>query len=178
MALPMESQGLFEKAGIKVHYSGIGKLNAAYKAMEVAQTGQYQCILNLGTAGSHKLETHSLIECSGVVQRDMDLTILGLPLGKTPWDEVPALISLNTISQLPKGLCGTGDLIELGEPRHACDLMDMEAYAIAKVCVKMKIRFHSIKYITDKSDGSTREHWKAHLKTSAEKLLKVYQDLF
>ena len=34
MALPNESKGLFEQAGIEVHYSGIGKVNAAYKAFE------------------------------------------------------------------------------------------------------------------------------------------------
>jgi adenosylhomocysteine nucleosidase len=37
MALPNESKGLFEQAGIEVHYSGIGKVNAAYKAFEVIQ---------------------------------------------------------------------------------------------------------------------------------------------
>ena len=30
MALPSESKGLFEQAGIDVHYSGIGKVNAAF----------------------------------------------------------------------------------------------------------------------------------------------------
>ncbi|MBP8027673.1 MAG: 5'-nucleosidase, partial [Acinetobacter sp.] len=37
MALPNESKGLFEQAGIDVHYSGIGKVNAAFKAFEVIQ---------------------------------------------------------------------------------------------------------------------------------------------
>ena len=37
MALPNESKGLFEQAGIQVHYSGIGKINAAFKAFEVIQ---------------------------------------------------------------------------------------------------------------------------------------------
>ena len=37
MALPNESKGLFEQAGVEVHYSGIGKINAAFKAFEVIQ---------------------------------------------------------------------------------------------------------------------------------------------
>lgn len=37
MALPNESKGLFEQAGITVHYSGIGKINAAYTAFDVIQ---------------------------------------------------------------------------------------------------------------------------------------------
>ncbi len=32
-----ESKGLFEAAGIEVHYSGIGKVNAAFKAFDVIQ---------------------------------------------------------------------------------------------------------------------------------------------
>lgn len=34
MALPNESKDLFEQAGIQVHYSGIGKVNAAFKALK------------------------------------------------------------------------------------------------------------------------------------------------
>ena len=35
MALPNESKGLFEQAGIEVHYSGIGKINAALKRLKL-----------------------------------------------------------------------------------------------------------------------------------------------
>lgn len=52
MALPNESKGLFEQAGIEVHYSGIGKVNAAYKAFEVIQKTGCKTLINLGTAGS------------------------------------------------------------------------------------------------------------------------------
>lgn len=52
MALPNESKGLFEAEGIKVHYSGIGKINAAFKAFEVIQNTKCKTLLNLGSAGS------------------------------------------------------------------------------------------------------------------------------
>ena len=59
MALPSESKGLFEQAGIQVHYSGIGKVNAAFKAYEVIQRTGCKILFNLGTAGSSPLKpTH------------------------------------------------------------------------------------------------------------------------
>ena len=48
----MESQGLFEEAGISVSYCGIGKVNAASKAAELIHRYGATFILNLGTAGS------------------------------------------------------------------------------------------------------------------------------
>ena len=43
MALPSESKGLFEQAGVNVHYSGIGKVNAAFKAFEIIQKTGCKC---------------------------------------------------------------------------------------------------------------------------------------
>ncbi len=63
VALPMETQGLFEQKNIPVHYCGIGKVNAAFKTAEVIFKTGCKHILNLGTAGSHRFPTHATIEC-------------------------------------------------------------------------------------------------------------------
>jgi len=175
MALPSESQGLFEKAGVKVYYSGIGKINATFKTTELILQSRPKKILNLGTAGSHKFKTHDMIECRGFVQKDMDLTPLNFPLGETPLDEIPGRIEIPTITNLPKGICGTGDVFEIGTPKLTCDLVDMESYAIAKVCKKLNTEFTSIKYITDGSDPHAKDDWLKNLKPAAEALLKFYQ---
>ncbi len=47
-------------------------------------------------------------------------------------------------SHLPKGICGTGDSFETGLPKVPCNLVDMEGYAIAKVCKKLGVRFVSV----------------------------------
>jgi adenosylhomocysteine nucleosidase len=177
MALPYESQGLFEKKGIEVHYSGIGKINAAFKATELLTSGQIKHVLNLGTAGSHQFPAHQLVECLSFVQRDMDLTKVGVPLGKTPGDSLAGMIQVDAITNLPKGVCGTGDCVELGTPKLDCDLMDMEAYALAKVCRKLNVNFNSIKYITDQSDANTRDDWKANVLMASQELLKIYCEL-
>lgn len=177
MALPSESQGLFEKENISVHYCGIGKINAAHKTTELIYLHKPKCILNLGTAGSHKYKTHELIECTAYVQKDMDITPLGFPLGQTPLDHIPGKIESETITNLKKGICGTGDVFEIGQPKLACDLVDMEAYAIAKVCKKMNVNFTAIKYITDGSDPHSKEDWFKNLRPAAEALLKIYHEI-
>ncbi len=177
MALPSESQGLFEAENIEVNYCGIGKVNAAFRATELILKHQPSRILNLGTAGSHKFKTHEMIECKSFVQKDMDITPLGFPLGQTPLDDIPGAIDVQTFTELKKGICGTGDVFEVGTPRLPCDLVDMEAYAMAKVCKKLKVDFTAIKYITDGSDPHSKDDWIKNLKPAAENLLKIYQQI-
>lgn len=178
VALPSETQGLFDSQDIPLYYCGIGKLNAAFKTTEVILRTGCKHILNLGTAGSHKFKTHSTVECSGFVQRDMDLSPLGFPLGQTPMDDIPGLITVDTLLlDLPKGICGTGDGFEVGPPALDCDLVDMEAYAIAKVCGKLGVGMTAIKYITDGSDDKAHKDWYENLKPASQKLYEIYKSL-
>lgn len=175
LALPMESQGLFEAAGITVSYSGIGKINAAAKAAELIHRHGATFILNLGTAGSDRFPTHTLVECSAVVQRDMDISPLGFPVGETPMDPIGGRIDLEELfPDLPKGVCGTGDIFETGAPRVPCDLVDMEAYAIAKVCRQNGVGFAALKYITDGCDHNAHNDWQANLVLGAQVLLDAF----
>ena len=172
----MESQGLFEAAGIPLSYCGIGKVNAASKAAELIHRHGATFILNLGTAGSERFPTHSLVECSALVQRDMDISPLGFPVGETPMDPIGGRIELEELfPDLPKGVCGTGDIFETAAPRVPCDLVDMEAYAIAKVCRQNDVGFASVKYITDGCDHNAHNDWQANLVPGAKALLDIYR---
>lgn len=177
MALPNESKGLFEQAGIEVHYSGIGKVNAAFKAFEVIQKTGCKVLLNLGTAGSSHFDAHALVEVTQFVQRDMDVSPLGFAVGVTPMDDDhPAEIRLDSYFQhLPAGICGTGDSFEIGQPKVPCNLVDMEGYAIAKVCKKLGVRLVSVKYITDGANETAHLDWEENLLLGARKLLELYQ---
>lgn len=179
MALPNESKGLFEQAGIQVHYSGIGKVNAAFKAFDVIQKTGCKTLLNLGSAGSSQFDKHALVEVTTFVQRDMDVSPLGFKVGVTPMDDDhPAEIHLESYFQhLEKGTCGTGDSFETGTPKVACHLVDMEGYAIAKVCKKLGVRLISVKYITDGADDTAHLDWEDNLLLGAQKLLKLYQTI-
>lgn len=177
MALPNESKGLFEAAGIEVHYSGIGKVNAAFKAFEVIQKTGCKTLFNFGTAGSSHFDAHELVEVSTFVQRDMDVSALGFEVGVTPMDDdYPAEIQLDSFFEhLPKGTCGTGDSFETGQPKVPCNLVDMEGYAIAKVCKKLDVRLVSVKYMTDGANDTAHLDWEENLLLGAKKLLELYQ---
>ena len=179
MALADESQGLFEQAAVDVHYSGIGKVNAAFKAYQlICQTG-CKTMINLGSAGSTHFARHSLVEVRQFVQRDMDVSALGFALGTTPFDQdYPAAIDLDSyFADLPQGVCGTGDSFETQAAKLACDLLDMEGYAIAKVCKKLGVRLISVKYITDGADHEAPMDWQENLLLGAQKLLQCYQQM-
>ena len=179
MALPNESKGLFEQKDIAVHYSGIGKVNAAFKAFDVIHKTGCKTLLNLGTAGSSFFNAHDLVEVTQFVQRDMDVSPLGFAVGITPMDEeYPSAIDLEPyFTHLPRGICGTGDSFEIGKPKVDCNLVDMEGYAIAKVCKKLGVRFISVKYITDGANDTAHLDWEENLLLGAQKLLVLYQSL-
>ncbi len=179
MALPNESKGLFEAEGIQVHYSGIGKVNAAFKAFEVIRTTKCKTLLNLGTAGSSFFDAHALVEVTQFVQRDMDVSALGFTVGTTPMDDDhPAEIGLDAFfHMLPQGICGTGDQFETGTPKVPCNLVDMEGYALAKVCKKLGVRLISVKYITDGANDTAHLDWEENLLLGAQKLLSLYKSM-
>lgn len=178
MALQNESQGLFEKESIPVFYTGIGKVNAALTAMDVIHKTQCKVIINLGTAGSSKFKTHDLVEVSSFIQRDMDISPLGFKVGETPFDPLPGAIDLIPyFPELPQGVCSTGDNFETGVSKLPSDLVDMEGYAIAKVCRKMGVQMISLKYITDGADHNAHNDWAANLIPGSQKLLQYYKKM-
>ncbi|HVY79565.1 MAG TPA: 5'-nucleosidase [Steroidobacteraceae bacterium] len=182
MAREVESQGLFAAAGVPVLYTGVGKINAAHaltrKLTEHRLTsGSLPRVINFGTAGSHTLPTGSLVACRSFVQRDMDVTALGFSLGTTPFDSVPALIEFPAaVPSLPHYVCSTGDSFQTRR-EIASDVLDMEAYALAKVCWLEKAEFTCVKYITDGADHAAATDWQANLPKAAAEFLRIYRSL-
>lgn len=154
-------------------------MNAAFKAFDVIHKTGCKTLLNLGTAGSSFFNAHDLVEVTQFVQRDMDVSPLGFAVGITPMDEeYPSAIDLEPyFAHLPRGICGTGDSFETGKPKVDCNLVDMEGYAIAKVCKKLGVRFISVKYITDGANDTAHLDWEENLLLGAQKLLVLYQSL-
>jgi adenosylhomocysteine nucleosidase len=176
LAAVVESQGIFEKNRIEAHYCGIGKVNAAYYVTKMISAGATS-ILNLGTAGSHKFPAHSVVQCKSFVQRDMDLSPLGFPRGATPLDPTPTHLGVQTLDLgLPWAVCGTGDNFENGPAKLNCDIVDMEGFAMAKVCYRENVPFYSYKYITDGSDEKAHLDWTANLKRASLALFEIYQE--
>lgn len=183
MALEIEAQGVFAHAGVPVLYTGLGKVNAA--AALAARLGELRgrgdalpLVVNFGTVGSPRFPTHSVVACRRFVQRDMDVRGLGFPLGVTPFEDAPAMLEHDAHAPwLPEAVCGTGDRFETGAPGVACDVVDMEAYALAKVCRAAGARFACIKYVTDGADHAAASDWEANLPRAAHAFWAAYERL-
>ena len=75
--------------------------------------------------------------------------------------------------ELVHGTCSSADAFETRGPEVACDVLDMEAYALAKVCWLEKASFSCIKYITDGADHTAGDDWQANLPKAAAEFLRV-----
>ena len=183
MALPAEAAGRFEAAGIAVLYTGVGKVNAA-----IAMTRRLACyahagekpplVLNFGTAGSLRHAPRTLVACRRFVDRDMDATALGFAHGTTPFDELPPMIEVPVqVPGLPDAICGTGDSFSTHAGVHAVDVVDMEAYAIAKACRVAGAEFACAKFVSDGADEHAARHWKENVAGAAELFLGLYREI-
>ena len=138
---------------MNVFYTGAGKVNAAITAAELIVKYQPKRIINFGTAGGITLGT-GLHECTQFVQRDMNCVGLGCAPGQTPFETGVAIGT-------PGLTCSTGDNFVM-DPQLLipADLVDMEAYAIAKACEKYHVEFLCFKYISDQANSTADTDWR------------------
>jgi len=185
-ALEVETQGKLDDWDVL--YTGVGKVNATFNLTHKLSTLldrrqncscevtcdcpmvnniPYNLIINYGTAGSRKIKKKTLVDCTKFVQRDMDVTGLGFLRGETPFEhDPPVIIQPQNIDFNPIGrnaTCGTGDCFVEDKSQYYGEVVDMEAYALAKVCYNYGIPFISFKYITDGADEQAHEDWEANL---------------
>jgi adenosylhomocysteine nucleosidase len=180
VALRTESQGVFEAAGLPVLYCGVGKVNAAFAlARELTRytlCGQEMpLVLNFGSAGSRRHAAGTLVGCHEFVQRDMDVRGLGFALGTTPYDDLPPCLQFEPVfKHLPAAVCGSGDSFATGVTEIDCAVVDMEAYALAKVCWYEKAPFACAKYVSDGADHAAAEDWQRNQHRAADEFLRLY----
>ena len=96
----------------------------------------------------------------------MDVTGLGFMRGETPFEKEPPLMLESTSDFNPIGrhaTCGTGDCFVEDKSQYYGEVVDMEGYALAKVCHNYDIPFISFKYITDGADERAHEDWEKNL---------------
>ena len=140
----------------KFHHTGVGKINAAIKLIELIHLYEPTQVINYGTAGSIKREISGLIECTTFIQHDMDARgLLDFKLGETPFDPISKITLSN------EGyICATGDRFVKNKLEMDCDIVDMEAYALAKICRIKDIDFKCFKYISDYANEESSNAWK------------------
>jgi len=183
MALRAESAGVFEEAGVPVLYCGLGKVNAAIaltrELCRYTHAGELApLVLNFGTAGSRVHETGTFVACHEFVQRDMDVRGLGFALGVTPFDDAPPCLAFEPVfTHLKPAICGSGDSFAIGGCDVACGVLDMEAYALAKVCWLQGAKFGCVKYVTDGADHAAAADWRSSVHKAASEFLRLYRSV-
>jgi adenosylhomocysteine nucleosidase len=183
IALRVESSGVFEAAGVPVLYCGVGKVNAAIaltkELFRYAQKGEEMpLVVNFGSAGSRCFAPGTLVACQEFVQRDMDVSGLGFALGVTPYDEAPSSLLFDPVfTGLPAAVCGSGDSFATADIEVDCAVIDMEAYALAKVCWHENAAFGCVKYVTDGADHAAADDWQRNVHVAAEKFLQLFRGL-
>ena len=183
IALRVESSGVFEAAGVPVLYCGVGKVNAAIALTKELSRYAHQgeempLVVNFGSAGSRCFAPGTLVACQEFVQRDMDGSGLGFALGITPYDEAPSALTFEPVfTHLPSAVCGSGDSFATADIEVDCAVIDMEAYALAKVCWHENARFACVKYVTDGADHAAADDWQRNVHVAAEEFLQLFRGL-
>ena len=133
-------------AGITV-YTGVGKVNAAMMAAFSIRSKRPDVVINYGTAGSCNKRLSGLVECGSFLDRDDS--------GSFNEDTI-------ITTDFKKAVVSTGDNF-VNKRLNFCDLVDMESYAIAKVCKQTRTEFKCYKYITDYVNSSSMSDWKKNV---------------
>ena len=154
------------------HYIGVGKINATYNLLKLINKIKPNQVINFGSAGAIKKGLSGIVECTKFYQRDMDVRgLLDLKLGETPYDNVNEIINSH------EGFsCGSGDSFVKNKIEMNVDLVDMESYALAKVCKLENVKFRCFKYVSDNADKNAPIDWIENCKKGAKLFQKKIKE--
>ncbi|HVY50083.1 MAG TPA: 5'-methylthioadenosine/S-adenosylhomocysteine nucleosidase [Devosia sp.] len=137
--------------------TGVGPVEAAISLTErltqlFADDRLPLLVVSLGSAGSARLEQCGLYQASEVSWRDMDATALGFERGVVPFLDQPATIALGPfIPGVPTATLSTGANVVSGRGYDAiaAQMVDMETYAVLRVCQRFGLPLISLRGISD-----------------------------
>ncbi|MDA0890956.1 MAG: 5'-methylthioadenosine nucleosidase [Proteobacteria bacterium] len=167
IALADELYGVIDEMSVPVLQCGVGKVNAATELARALSQQPVDLVINYGSAGGVSSQAQGLIEIAEVLQRDMNAEPLA-PRGRTPFEgHSDRLVSGG------RGLvCATGDsFVTANDPwlhDQGVDVVDMELYAIAKVCERFCIPWRAFKYVSDRADENAATDWQRNVREGAQ----------
>ena len=150
------------KYGSIIYYSGVGKVNATIMTSVLIHSFNPKTIINLGTVGSCREDLSNGIECGSFYERDLLLS------GDT---EVENIVTKDGLYS-----CGTGDCFVKDPVDY--DVIDMEAFAIAKVCKMNHVNFMCYKYITDSLNEEGYNDWENNINDGQSYFISKINDYF
>ena len=177
MALPEESKGEMEKITANILYTGIGKVNAAIRLSQALCEGKYEQVINLGSAGSHHFSQLDMVQCTRFIQHDMNAQVFGYAPFQTPQEEKIILESHDFKTDLQTATLYTGDQF-VSDARLNYAVIDMEGYALAKICAYKKLPFLCIKFISDNANEASKYSWGESLAMGSKKLAEFLHHFY
>ena len=151
-------------------FTGVGKINAATELALAIALSRPDLVINYGSAGAMKGAT-GLVRCGTFIEMDMNVEALGFAPHVCPSDSTPFPLTFGE-----GAVCGTADKFVTSKyPDHYADVdvVDMEAFALAKVCHKLGTKFVSYKYISDNADGESASVWEENQAKGYELFMDV-----
>lgn len=167
LAMPEEAPSL--QARDNVFYTGVGKVNAAITAATLIERYKPNRVFNFGTAGGITATRGGIYKCTTFSQRDIILG--GVIIG--PQAEAlhePIVISADGCS------LSTGDNFVTDALNITADLVDMEAFAIAKACKLAGIEFICYKYISDMANDEAPDHFVEHVRKGEDYYIEILKE--
>ena len=165
---------------------GIGPVEAAINLssamMDLKLAGDLpDLVVTLGSAGSRTLEQAEVYQASTVSYRDMDCSPLGFEKGIPPYLDLPIALEMpHRIPGVAEARLSTGANIVSGEAYYAidADMVDMETFAILRVCHKFDVPLIGLRGISDgKEELKKLSDWTAYLHVIDEKLAEAVDQL-
>ena len=157
-----------------VFFTGVWKVNAGITAGRLIEKYQPKTVWNFGTAGGISV-TSGIHEMKNFIQRDMLCIELGFGVGQTPFEE-NGLISFG--DPIDDMCCSSGDNFVSGPSDMGiiADVVEMEAYAIAKACKQSSVNFKCFKYVSDQADSNASKDWHETVADGEQHYINKYLD--
>ncbi len=156
---------------MKVFYTGVGKVNAAMTAAELIAKYNPDRVINFSTAGGVTVKS-GFHQVSKFIQRDMMCCELGSLPGQTPFEDTIIIDNGDGLT------CSTGDnFVTDSNLLIPADVVDMEAYAIAKVCRKHKVEFLCYKFVSDGANDDSLNDWRSMVSKGQSHYLDKLKEL-
>lgn len=150
------------------HLTGVGKVNAALAAARLIERYRPRRVWNFGTAGGITVGS-GIHRCTRFVQRDMLVSALGFAPGHTPFED-GYMLDLGGAGLV----CGSGDSF-VTDPGLvvSSDVVDMEAYSVAKACQREGVEMMCFKFISDRADSESSGDWRANVRAGEPLYVEV-----
>lgn len=167
LAMPEEAPSLVGKEN--VFFTGVGKVNAAITAATLIERHKPKRVFNFGTAGGIGVEHGKLYKCTHFSQRDV---ILGGCIVGPQATELHAPI----VTGIDGFLVSTGDNFVTDTYNINADLVEMEAFAIAKACKLANVEFICYKYVSDMADENAPDHFVDSVHKGEDHYIKILKN--